>query len=674
MKIKITTLSLLAFLIFDLNAQNPKHPIPISSIDNLNFVLGNIQLMERFKAYNLESAVLIETDTSLYLTFGKQINKFEAGLTYSGDLSQLPYGLADIQILDFSDDFRLFLIKAYSLKDQQNGSFYILTEDLKNDRFVSELYSIGDKKEIVKLFNKSVEKNQRIKDIKGVSLKSRELAIKDGNGKLAIVPFELNEEGIPKPNFSLAKSISAAGKLSGYDWMGIRAFFGRRNKNSFSPKVIRNSDNSIRFYINRTGEMQYNRGNKTGILYDYEVSSNLGVIEEGESPFELLEQGKSAIESRDLISARNSFQKSLRLDNSLGDAYYFLANTYGDAMKVLVNLRFDEEKAFYGSERRSNTSYGLELIGSVMASFSESQSEVTARKDKRQRIQSEVQTILSLYENAVYYDSEYKGEIKEKLSAWYFTLGEYQKLADLHKYYGFTNERKSDNELGDIVNQMIKEQEGIEVQRYLALDKIAKGDPKNLPDNATELERAFYTVVQKRKKKGSQSRKASTVELQMNRLKLSLVMTNNYEGYKELTNNQSQSAESEFYNGVFAYLKRDYLLAKDHFSNSLNSGGLLVNQYNLGLTLFKADDMSSFCEVFSELNQKYNWNETHYYLYKYCGATGLITSQAKNKDVMVSRGNRREVISQFDGYENIEIAPEKYPFRIYVKYPGTKLF
>lgn len=61
--------------------------------------------------------------------------------------------------------------------------------------------------------------------------------------------------------------------------------------------------------------------------------------------------------------------------------------------------------------------------------------------------------------------------------------------------------------ISPMVNDLIAKQEGIDGNRYVALDKAAKGKVENLPADAKDFEKQFYGVVQgqvtKRKKAAS---------------------------------------------------------------------------------------------------------------------------------------------------------------------------
>ena len=59
------------------------------------------------------------------------------------------------------------------------------------------------------------------------------------------------------------------------------------------------------------------------------------------------------------------------------------------------------------------------------------------------------------------------------------------------------------------VNGLIEKQDGIDGNRYAALDAAAKGDVASLPADATDFEKQFYETIQKRVK--SRTKAASTV-------------------------------------------------------------------------------------------------------------------------------------------------------------------
>ena len=64
------------------------------------------------------------------------------------------------------------------------------------------------------------------------------------------------------------------------------------------------------------------------------------------------------------------------------------------------------------------------------------------------------------------------------------------------------------NKISPMVNELIEKQEGIDGNRYVALDKAAKGKVENLPADATDFEKQFYGIVQKqvaKKKKAAQT-------------------------------------------------------------------------------------------------------------------------------------------------------------------------
>ncbi len=59
------------------------------------------------------------------------------------------------------------------------------------------------------------------------------------------------------------------------------------------------------------------------------------------------------------------------------------------------------------------------------------------------------------------------------------------------------------------VNDLIEKQDGIDGNRYAELDAAAKGDVAKLPADATDFEKQFYGMIQKRVK--SRTKGASTV-------------------------------------------------------------------------------------------------------------------------------------------------------------------
>lgn len=64
------------------------------------------------------------------------------------------------------------------------------------------------------------------------------------------------------------------------------------------------------------------------------------------------------------------------------------------------------------------------------------------------------------------------------------------------------------DKISPMVNELIEKQEGIDGNRYVALDKAAKGKVENLPADATDFEKQFYGIVQKqvaKKKKAAQT-------------------------------------------------------------------------------------------------------------------------------------------------------------------------
>lgn len=59
------------------------------------------------------------------------------------------------------------------------------------------------------------------------------------------------------------------------------------------------------------------------------------------------------------------------------------------------------------------------------------------------------------------------------------------------------------------VNDLIEKQDGIDGNRYAELDAAAKGDVAKLPGDATDFEKQFYEMIQKRVK--ARTKGASTV-------------------------------------------------------------------------------------------------------------------------------------------------------------------
>ncbi len=64
------------------------------------------------------------------------------------------------------------------------------------------------------------------------------------------------------------------------------------------------------------------------------------------------------------------------------------------------------------------------------------------------------------------------------------------------------------DKISPMVNELIEKQDGIDGNRYVELDKAAKGKVENLPADATDFEKQFYGIVQKqvaKKKKAAQT-------------------------------------------------------------------------------------------------------------------------------------------------------------------------
>jgi len=74
------------------------------------------------------------------------------------------------------------------------------------------------------------------------------------------------------------------------------------------------------------------------------------------------------------------------------------------------------------------------------------------------------------------------------------------------------------DKISPMVNDLIEKQEGIDGNRYVELDKAAKGKVENLPADATDFEKQFYGIVQKEVAKRTKA--ASTVVGQLARYSL----------------------------------------------------------------------------------------------------------------------------------------------------------
>lgn len=65
------------------------------------------------------------------------------------------------------------------------------------------------------------------------------------------------------------------------------------------------------------------------------------------------------------------------------------------------------------------------------------------------------------------------------------------------------------DKISPMVNDLIEKQDGIDGNRYVELDKTAKGKVESLPGDATDFEKQFYGIVQKEVSKRKKA--ASTV-------------------------------------------------------------------------------------------------------------------------------------------------------------------
>lgn len=82
--------------------------------------------------------------------------------------------------------------------------------------------------------------------------------------------------------------------------------------------------------------------------------------------------------------------------------------------------------------------------------------------------------------------------------------------ADLKDYAIILMAQKSiTDKISPMVNDLIAAQEGIDGKRYAELNKAAKGKIDKLPADATDFEKQFYGVIQKRVDKRKKA--ASTV-------------------------------------------------------------------------------------------------------------------------------------------------------------------
>ena len=86
--------------------------------------------------------------------------------------------------------------------------------------------------------------------------------------------------------------------------------------------------------------------------------------------------------------------------------------------------------------------------------------------------------------------------------------------ADLKDYAIILMAKKSiTDKISPMVNAQIAAQEGIDGKRYAELNKSAKGKVEKLPADATDFEKQFYEIVQKRvdKKKAAASKVVNTL-------------------------------------------------------------------------------------------------------------------------------------------------------------------
>ena len=80
--------------------------------------------------------------------------------------------------------------------------------------------------------------------------------------------------------------------------------------------------------------------------------------------------------------------------------------------------------------------------------------------------------------------------------------------ADLKDYAIILMAQKSiTDKISPMVNAQIAAQEGIDGKRYAELNKAAKGKIENLPADATDFEKQFYGIVQKRVDKKTKAAK-----------------------------------------------------------------------------------------------------------------------------------------------------------------------
>ena len=72
---------------------------------------------------------------------------------------------------------------------------------------------------------------------------------------------------------------------------------------------------------------------------------------------------------------------------------------------------------------------------------------------------------------------------------------------DIKDYAVILSAQKAITEkISPYVNGLIEKQEGIDGNRYTELDAVAKGNVAKLPANATDFEKQFYEMIQKKVK------------------------------------------------------------------------------------------------------------------------------------------------------------------------------
>ena len=122
--------------------------------------------------------------------------------------------------------------------------------------------------------------------------------------------------------------------------------------------------------------------------------------------------------------------------------------------------------------------------------------------------------------------------------------------ADLKDYAIILLAQKSiTDKISPMVNAQIAAQEGIDGKRYAELNKAAKGKIDKLPADATDFEKQFYGIVQKRVDKKTKAAKTVVNTLASNGLGAST--------YKEIrTAIKSDSAMKAKIDGYMAALSR----------------------------------------------------------------------------------------------------------------------